>query len=55
MQAKSFRGDIWDLERNLNEFLEQTPTIKNFQMFPVGDKYESELNEPFYEIMILYE
>ena len=56
MKAKAFRGDIWSLEEKLNAFLEEeNPKIKNFQMFPVGDKYETDINEPFHEIMILYE
>jgi len=56
MYAKAFRGDIWDLEEKLNQFLqEKNPKIENFQMFPVSDKYETDINEPFHEIMILCE
>ncbi len=56
MKAKAFRGTIFELNDFLNEFFEENKNIsvKNFQMFPFNEKYKTELNEPYYDVMVLF-
>lgn len=57
MEAKGARGTIFELRDFLNEWIEENENmkIKHFQMFPIDSKIESEMNEPYYEIMVIFE
>ena len=57
MNVKAFRGTVFELEADIDAFLSDTKPslIKDFRMFPVVPKSESELSESHYDVLFFYE
>ena len=57
MNVKAFRGTVFELEADIDAFLSavKPSLIKDFQMFPVTPKSETELSESHYDVLFFYE
>jgi hypothetical protein len=57
VNVKAFRGTVYDLEADIDAFLQSAKPvqIKDFRMFPVPPKSDVELAEPHYDVLFFYE
>ena len=58
MEVKGFRGTVFELEGHIQDLIKEAHPdiikIKEFRMFPIDPKFETEFVEQRYDVLILF-